>query len=420
MNRSRLVLLLVLAGTLGAGGAALSCDFGDIMDFATCDSDEFVLATGTVGDFGADAASQKVEAFFQATITVNQKATDLMNRLTTACRNIGTALGVPAGEMDPAGGAGATNAEKITAACSRVATEIRATIQAALPTGFKLSLTYVPPQCEGSFSAYASCAGRCDVDVDPGTLDVDCEPGTIGIGHCEVGCSGQCWVEASAACAGSCSAQCTGTCGGACYGACSGTCDNPGTGGDCAGNCTGTCTGTCSGTCTGGCSGTCVFDAAAGCDGECHGSCSDWGITPPRCEVYAQPPTVDAQCHASCEAEVSASLTCTRPSLTINYGQLGGDPAAQAKLQALITALRDNYPDVLRATVEAGGAVVDMVESLFVALDGFADSLSAALDAAACAVVALGVSVEVSATFTASASASLDVTGAVAVEGSAL
>jgi hypothetical protein len=140
-------------------------------------------------------------------------------------------------------------------------------------------------------------------------------------------------------------------------------------------------------------------------------------LTPPRCDVYARPPEVDVDCHASCDARASASLTCTNPSLTVNYGQLGGSAAAQTKLQALVTALRTSYPDVLRATIEAGGAVVDLVGSFFDALGSFADSLVATLDAAMCAVAAVAVSVEVSATFTASASASLDITGAVAVQG---
>jgi hypothetical protein len=415
MNRSRLVLLLVVAGALGAGGAALSCN---LMDAVTCDSDEFDLASHTVGNFGSDEASQKIEAFFEATIAVNTKATDLMNRLTTACKNIGAALGLTGTQMEPTG-ANPTNADRIRAACTPVAAEIRSTIQAALPTGFKLSLTYVPPVCEASFSAYAECAGRCDVTVVPGSLDVDCEPGSIGIGECSAGCTGKCWLAAGAGCTGSCSATCTGTCDGSCYGTCSAGCSYESSAGVCAGTCSGTCTGQCSANCTGECSGTCEIVASGGCTGECHGSCDAW-VTPPRCEVYAQPPTVDADCHASCQADVSANLTCTRPSLTVNYGQLGGDATAQAKLGALVTALRDNYPEVLKATIEAGSAVVNMVGTFFDALEGFADSLSAALDAAMCAVVAVGIQVDVGLTFSASASATLDVTGAVAVQGTAM
>jgi len=419
MNRSKLVLLLVVAGALGAGGAALSCNLGDLMDMATCDSDEFVIATGTVGNFGPDPASQKIEAFFQATIDVNRKATELMTRLTNACKNIGTALGLTTAQMEPTG-TNPTNAEKIQEACTPVAAEVRSTIRAALPTGFALSLTYVPPVCEASFSAYADCAAACTGSVRPPEASMQCEPGSIGIGQCDVGCTGECWVEASAACNGSCSAQCTGDCTGECHGTCAGTCAYEPSTGVCAGHCDGTCTGSCSATCTGGCNGTCRFDGSAGCAGECHGGCTGGWITPPHCDVYARPPEVDVDCHASCDARASASLTCTNPSLTVNYGRLGGDPTAQAKLQALLTALRTSYPDVLRATVEAGGAVVALVGTLFDALGAFADSLAATLDAAACAVVALGVSVEVSATFTASASASLDITGAVAVQGTAM
>jgi hypothetical protein len=410
MNRSRLVLLLVVAGALGAGGAALSCN---LMDAVTCDRDELDLAAGTWGDFGSDADSQKIEAFFAATVAVNTKAHDLATRLTTACTNIGTALGLTPTDMQPTG-TDPSDADRITAACTRVATEIRATLAAALPSGAKLSIVFQPPVCEANFDAYASCAAACNVTVVPGELDVDCEPGSMGIGQCSAGCSGECWVDASAACVGSCSAQCTGTCSGACHGTCAGTCDYESSPGVCAGNCVGTCTGSCSATCDGACSGTCRFDASAGCTGECHGSCDVW-VTPPHCDVYARPPQVDANCHASCEARASASLTCTPGSLNVDYGLLAGDPAAQAKLQALVTALRANLPDVLRAAKETVGAVVDLVESFFAALDGFAGSLAATLDAAMCAVVALSVNVQVTATFTVAGSASLDIVGAVGI-----
>ena len=119
-------------------------------------------------------------------------------------------------------------------------------------------------------------------------------------------------------------------------------------------------------------------------------------------------------------ARARANLTCTRPSLTVNYGQLGGDAGARDRLRALVTALRDNYPAVLGAAGEVGEAVVNLVESFFSALDGFTDSLTAAIDAFACGLKAFEVSAQVSLTFSASFDATASITGAVAVEGSAM
>ncbi|MBI5502950.1 MAG: hypothetical protein HY907_22085 [Deltaproteobacteria bacterium] len=414
MNRRILVLGLALAAAVGVGAAAVSCNFADAV---TCDNNELNLEARTRGDFGSDATARQIEAFFDATFAVQAKAEALMTSLTTACTNIGTALGLSAGEMQPTG-SNPSDAQRIQAACTPVAAAIRETIQAAVPSGAFLSLQVTPPACEGSFDAYASCAGECDVTVTPGELDIDCEPGTIGIGECGASCSGECWLDASAACTGSCSATCTGSCTGACYGTCDGACTYEDTTGHCAGVCSGTCTGSCDAQCTGSCSGTCVAEVSGGCTGECHGGCDVW-VTPPRCEVYARPPEVDAECHASCEARVSASLTCTRPSVAVNYGLLGGTPAAQDRLRALATALRDNYGAVLQAAREAGEAVVNLVETFFDSLDAFADSIATAVEAFACAVLAIQVSVEVSATFTASADACGSLTGAVVVEGSA-
>ena len=414
MNRRILVIGLALAVMTGIGFAAVSCNFADAV---TCDNNELNLTAGTHGDFGSDAGARKIEAFFDATIAVKNKARALMTAVTTACINIGTAVGLNPTEMQPLGSE-PSDAQRIEAACTPVAAAIRATIQAAIPSGAFLSLNVTPPECEANFDAYARCAGECNVSVTPGELSITCEPGTIAIGECGASCSGECWVDASAACSGSCSATCTGSCTGSCYGTCSAGCSYEDTPGHCAGTCSGTCTGQCDAQCSGSCSGTCVAEVSGGCTGECHGGCDVW-VTPPSCEVYARPPQVDADCHASCEARVSANLSCTPGSVAVNYGVLGGDPAAQVRLRALVTALRDNYGAVLLATREAGSAIIDMVGSFFDALDGIASAAATAVEAAACALLAFQVSFEVSATFTASAGACGGMTAAVAVEGSA-
>ena len=233
------VVVAMLAGALGAGAGVLSCD---LRDAVTCDPDELNLETGFVGDFGANASAKKIEAFFQSTIALQTSGKSLANSLTTACTNIGLAVGVPATEMQPTATT-PTDADRITAACDRVATEIRTIIGAAVPSGAVLAVDVTPADCSISVDAYAGCVGDCSVTIDP--AEVQCEPGRA-VGRCSGSCSGSCWVRASAACAGECSAQCTGTCTGTCYGGCTGTCTEVDGSGNCVGECTGTCTALCS------------------------------------------------------------------------------------------------------------------------------------------------------------------------------
>jgi hypothetical protein len=103
----------------------------------------------------------------------------------------------------------------------------------------------------------------------------------------------------------------------------------------------------------------------------------------------------------------------------VDYGAIGGDATAQARFTALVEALRTNYPVVLTASIEAGGAIVDLVGSFFDALDSFGDMIGSMVDAVACVVKAMTISVQVSATFQASASACGGMTASVAVEGTA-
>lgn len=415
MKTRKLICFATLAVALGVGSAGLSCELADA---ARCDPDELDLNAGVVGDFGAGADAQKIEAFFESTWRVQRRANELAQQVETACRNIGTAVGLAADEMN-APGANPTLEQRVRAACARVATEIRAIIGAAVPTGAFLSVRVTPAVCNVEADAYARCAGGCNVNVEPGRLRVECEPGTVKIGRCEASCSGECRVQASATCAGECSAQCTGGCTGNCYGGCDGTCSYIDGSGNCAGACTGTCTGQCDATCTGQCSGYCEARVDGACTGECHGECTDWGATPPRCESFVRPPEVDAQCHASCEAGLRAEVTCTNPEVAVNYGTLGGTPEAQARLRTLVGALRTNLPPIYKATVAAGEAVIQMVRDFFGALDGLAGSITAMLDAAACAVVALGVNVQVTATFQASFEASGSITASATAQGGA-
>lgn len=408
MSYRNLLLGIAMAALLGVAGA-VSCELEEIV---TCDETELNLATGHVGDFGDTDNARKIESFFHAVDTLENKAQDLANRMVTACKAIGNAVGLTEAELSPTGGE-TGNAARIEAACGeKLQTRIKQTIQAAIPRGAFLTLTYEPPVCTAKFDTYKSCVAGCNVQVTPGTLQAECEPGAMGIGVCTVDCKGDCWLDAGAQCDGRCTAICTGSCDGACYGRCDGSPVN-GT------VCSGQCEGRCGGTCRGSCSEECIVRAEGRCAGTCHSrECTAWAA-PPRCEVYARPGTVDAQCHASCQARVRADLECTEPQLLIDYGNLGGDPQAQERLGALVNALREHYPEILVAAAETGDAIVRMVESCFEALDAFADDIEAMVDAAACAVAALEVSAQVTLTFQTSLSTSGGIAGSVAVEGNA-
>lgn len=126
----------------------------------------------------------------------------------------------------------------------------------------------------------------------------------------------------------------------------------------------------------------------------------------------------DAQCEAACEAEVSVRAQCTEPTLLVE-SRVAVDPAAQARLDALIATLDAHYPQFiavqarLESVVDSGvdlgatfGDAADAAGRVGVrAMACFADSTAVAAESMMTVEVSFSVSVEVSASVSADAQA---------------
>ncbi|NLN62812.1 MAG: hypothetical protein GX146_08045 [Myxococcales bacterium] len=254
--------------------------------------------------------------------------------------------------------------------CSaNVSLAVEASVDCQVKAGCDVDVSCSGPEakieCEGSCSG--GCEGTCEGALPKCELELSAE------GKCEGSCSGSCEVKApSFACNGTCSGTCTAEvsaqCEGTCNGSCDGECSFEDGEGNCAGECEGTCNGTCEVTgsvaCEGECNGTCEYEPGeAQCEGTCKGSCEIEvaadakceGGKAPRCEAKCtggcdascsgtvKPPKCEgsasceasADCEASASAQASADLTCTPPSLTVDFNfKAGVDAKAKADFVA--------------------------------------------------------------------------------------
>src|SRR6476619_5254660 len=87
----------------------------------------FNAESGTVGEFGADATAQKVEALLHASADLYAASNSVESDMLTACNAMATDLSIPASELQPK-----NNELAVTASCKRVAQEIN-TIVSTLP-----------------------------------------------------------------------------------------------------------------------------------------------------------------------------------------------------------------------------------------------------------------------------------------------
>lgn len=367
----------------------------------------FDAESGTVGDFGADATAQKVEALLHASADLYSASAEVEADVLGACTAMASDLGIPASELAPANGELA-----VTAACKRVAQEVDSII-ATLPAGVALGISVTPASCTVDLDLAASCAAECDASIQ-GDAMVECH-GELH-GSCSGSCSGSCAVEGSASCTGECSGTCSGSCSGTCTGTCSGTCSAKDSEGNCVGTCSGTCMGTCSATCSGSCSGTCVADVSGSCTGECYGSCdATWDA---ECNGDANV-TANAECKAACDARANAHASCDPPTVTI-VGVAVADPSAAERVNALVETLRTNYPKIVRAQSRVQLAIAPAASSFVTALRAASTSLATAgLQATACMAAALDAAVDAAAGIDASVSVSVMVTASVSASGSA-
>ncbi len=258
------------------------------------------VSSQCLGDFGDTSPAQKLEAFIMATSRFVAAAGEIDLTLHDTCASMGKELGMSEGDLE-----GDTKT-----VCDGVAEELRDMLtDLRVDAKVDIAVEAVPPRCEVSMDAYAECAAKCDVNVDPGKFDVKCEGGEI-VGKCEAECRGSCSVDVKGQCSGACQGTCQGGCTGKCMGVCNGTCVAKNADGTCNGRCDGVCEGTCSAGCTGQCTGQCTVQGQASCQGECHGGCSV-AYKEPRCTGEVREPSIDAECEAHCDARVHAEAKCT-------------------------------------------------------------------------------------------------------------
>jgi hypothetical protein len=367
----------------------------------------FNAENGTVGDFGAGEAAGKVEAFLHAAADVYGASIDVEADILGACTAMAGDLGIPDAELEPTG-----SELPVTAACGRVSDEIDA-IVALLPTGVALGISATPPSCTVDLDIAASCAAECDVTIT-GDATVECM-GELH-GSCSATCTGSCSVMGTVSCDAECSGSCTGSCSGTCHGACSGTCSAMDDQGNCVGTCSGTCTGSCDADCSGTCSGTCTSDVTATCEGECYGECSaTWDA---QCNGEANV-DANADCQAACDARANATATCTEPDVTVTGVQVP-DAGDQARIDALVMTLADNYPAILQAQARIQLALAPSLDAFVDSVQGAASSLAdAGVQAAACMAVAVDVVSEAAGRIDASVSVTVEVSASVSASGGA-
>jgi len=359
-------------------------------------------------DWGSGEAALKLESFMIATSDFIGAAADIEDGMKNACMDMGRELGLSDDEM-----AGSGDVPAVKAACDAVSAKLRSEIGELSAQGsLRIAVVMQPPVCAVSVDAYASCAAECDVNVEPGSVNVQCEGGELR-GGCSGSCSGSCSVRASGQCSGSCEGTCQGGCQGTCNGRCDGTCSAQGANGECNGACDGTCEGSCSASCQGSCQGECVVEASASCEGECRGECSV-EFTEPTCTGHVRPPSMSAECQASCDARLDASVECTPGSVVVTIdGDISGN--FSDRVGALKNALESGLPAIaalgakLRRLGSAGENMVAAADGLGGAVGSLglraAQCVSEAAAALPRATAQVTVSIEVSASVSGAASA---------------
>ncbi len=276
--------------------------------------------------YGVSSAARKVSSFLTATARFASASAELEGSLKSTCAAMGAELGM------------GTLSGDVKTTCDAVSQKIRQEVQSLrAEANVQISVAAQPPHCEISVNAYAECAGQCEATVDPGSVEIECEGGYIA-GQCSAQCQGQCDVGAQAQCQGSCEGTCQGGCSGVCQGTCEGTCSSTNAEGQCNGRCDGTCHGTCSAGCSGSCQGSCWVDAHASCEGTCRGGCSV-EYQEPYCTGEVRPPSMSAECQASCDAQLNAQAQCEPGRVeVIVQGDAGADRERVDRLRAALAA----------------------------------------------------------------------------------
>ncbi len=350
MALHRIVLLIAILPFLELNGCPPNAAYGTL----ACPE----LAGGAASaNFAAEAKAQAtIRAFVSASGDLMHLAAQIEEEVAAACIRIGTDLGVPPEQMAPRNVAGG----KADGACAPVVAKIDAILKEGVSARINAKVT--PPECRVEANAYASCAGGCQANVDPGYVVAHCEPARLS---------------------GTCEGKCVGACEGACHGKCAGNCSAKDASGQCAGACDGTCEGRC--------------------DATCHVKCEGtWKA--PRCEAAVKGPSVDAKCEASCKAEADFRAQCSEARVdvtsTVNTGQM----------PMLLATLGRNLPVLVRAQIAYGKRLAGSIQTL---VEVGSDMPSAVADAtakgAACMAAAANATVQAQASIQVSVRASASV-----------
>jgi modification target Cys-rich repeat protein len=140
---------------------------------------------------------------------------------------------------------------------------------------------------------------------------------------------------------------------------------------NCNGSCTGTCDGTCeleaAGTCNGRCEGECTYTPAmGGCEAGATAKCDVSAMADVecqgKCEGEVTPPEVSAECQASVDAKAKAEVTCTPPSLSVQFEFAAGlDADAQAEFKVWLEGFKTRFAAMaaLRFKLDSVSAAVE-------------------------------------------------------------
>jgi hypothetical protein len=370
----RLAAAPVFVLGIGLVGSVGCSDVADIVEGC----DEFSASA----DWGADLdVALEVKTFMGASGSLVTVADQMLADVNAACEGIATAT-----KRDASKWSSLEGVDRVKAVCGEAQLGIDEVLQANATIGVEVLIE--GGGCQASLEAAAACNAKCDVSgqCTPAQLEAKCEPGQLA-GQCTAECSGTCTADVGA------TVECNGRCSATCNGKCDGSPSSA--------RCDGICDGTCSGSCE------VQTNATVQCGGTCKGDCSVQ-FTAPHCEGKLTPPecNLDADCEASCRAEVQAEATCTPPKVTINL--VGG---STADLEALATALETHMPRLLtnigargQAAIDSGAILVDVGADL-------KGSLTSSGKAFVCATTAASAAFDASVKVQVSVEASVNVGG---------
>jgi hypothetical protein len=381
-QNARLRAIAATTSLLGLLGLASVGGCSDVADALSCGSDFTAEA-----QYGANLdIDYRVKSFMGASGALVTLSDAMVKDVSDACVGIATAT-----KRDATKWESLERTERLQMACDEANLGMDEVFKAnAMVT---IGVLVEGGGCNVSLDATAKCNAKCDLSAmcTPAQLEAKCEPGQLA-GTCSAQCTGSCTAKAGAtvACNGACSSTCNGTC--------AGTCAVKDANGDCAGRCDGDCNGTCSGTCE------IKTGAMAQCDGSCRGECSV-AFEAPHCEGKLTPPEcmLDADCEASCRAQVQAEASCTPPTVKIEVN--GG---ASADFTALVGALETHLPKLIQNIGVRGQATLDAANTLVTVGNNLGDAITSSGKAFVCTTVAataaVNASVEVKVSVEASAS----------------